>query len=65
MTAMNDADRGLARRIQIALYLILGVGDLWLWYVGHANMVAAILGVGFTLAGLVLAWRAYARRGGR
>ena len=55
-------DRALAMKIQIILLLVLGGGNLWLWYVGHAIVVAAVLGIGFFIRGVALAWHAYGER---
>lgn len=47
----KDIDRRLADRIQLGLYIFLGFGNLGLWYVGHAYIVAAILGGAFLAGG--------------
>lgn len=46
-----------ANRIRIVLFL--GMINQWLWYIGHANLVAAVLGGGFLAVSVVLAWQMY------
>lgn len=50
-------DRKLANKIQMVLFLFFGVTNLWLWYVGHANIIAAIAGVAFLAGSIMLAWQ--------
>lgn len=57
--AGNGFDRRLANRILLIVFLFSGVTNLWLWHVGHANFVAAILGSGLLVGAAVLAWRVY------
>lgn len=60
--ASNGYDRQLANKILLVLFLFSGVTNLWLWSVGHANFVAAVLGGGFLVGSAVLAWHMYRKR---
>jgi hypothetical protein len=61
--ANSSFDRRLANKILLLLFLFSGVTNLWLWYVGHANIVAAVLGSGLLVGSAVLAWQVYGKRG--
>lgn len=55
----NGFDRMLASQILLVLFLFSGVTNLWLWYVGSANFVAAALGGGLLVGATLIAWRMY------
>jgi hypothetical protein len=56
MAAMKTGfDRRVSNKILVCLFLLFGIVDLGLWYVGHANNFAAVLGIAFLFGGLVLA----------
>lgn len=59
---LESHERRLAKKIQAILFVFLGGGNLWLWYVGHANVVAAVLGIGILASGVALAWHTYGKR---
>jgi hypothetical protein len=46
----------------MVLFLFFGVTNLWLWYVGHANIVAAVAGSAFLVGTAVLAWLTYRKK---
>ena len=52
----------MANKILLILFLFSGVTNLWLWYVGHANVVAAVLGSGLLVGSAVVAWNLYRKR---
>jgi hypothetical protein len=60
--ASNSFDRRLANKILVILFLFAGVTNLWLWYVGHANFVAAALGSSLLVGSAVLAWHVYRKK---
>lgn len=58
----NRISRPLANRILMLLFLFFGITDLWLWYVGHANVYAAYAGVAFLGGAALLAWQLFGRK---
>ena len=58
----SNYDRELANKIAISLFSFMGVVNLWLWFVGHANFVAAIGGAAFLCGAAYFTWHLYRKR---